>query len=143
MKKYLLAANLAYYLFGTTIYMGVLWALHFFWYPSWSVMTIATVHDHFILPTSAATRFFWVVVPLMFISGLIIMFTEWRKRLFWATVIAYLGIIVSSFVGQRLIIPINKIIAEGITDPTRLTELLQRWMMLNDVRLVTITVMWL
>ena len=69
MRETLLTINVVYFLFGATIYCGVMWSLRFFFYPSWSKMTVDNVQDHFIIPTSAATRFFLVVVPIMFFSG--------------------------------------------------------------------------
>ena len=63
MRETLLTINVVYFLFGATIYCGVMWSFRFFFYPSWSKMTVDNVQDHFIVPTSAATRFFLVVVP--------------------------------------------------------------------------------
>ena len=57
MRETLLTINVVYFLFGATIYCGVMWSLRFFFYPSWSKMTVDNVQDHFIIPTSAATRF--------------------------------------------------------------------------------------
>lgn len=142
-KGILLAINNAYLFFGTTVYVGVLWALHFFWYPSWSVMNLGNVQDHFILPTSAATDFFTIVVPLMFLTNVILIVMERKTWLVWLAVVALLGITTSTVVGQVLIIPINETIAAGLTDPTELADLLQRWMFLNDVRWVAMTIMWL
>ncbi len=67
-KSITAAISSTFLLFGTTVYVGVLWALHFFWYPSWEVMNVTTVQDHFINSTSAATDFFWIVVPIMFVT---------------------------------------------------------------------------
>src|SRR4051812_9976557 len=65
MKSFLLALNHGYLFFGTTLYVGVLWAMRFFWYPSWNEITLADVAVHFVGPTSRATTFFTIVVPLM------------------------------------------------------------------------------
>ncbi len=139
----LLAINNTYLFFGTTVYVGVLWALHFFWYPSWEVMNPGNVQDHFILPTSAATDFFTIVVPLMFITNAILIVYERKTRLVWLAVLALLGITVSTVVGQALIIPINESIAAGLSDPAELSRRLRRWMFLNDVRWIAMTIMWL
>ena len=58
MKSKWVVFNNAYIFFGTTLYVGVLWALHFFCNPTWQVYNAATYYDHFIPPTQAATRFF-------------------------------------------------------------------------------------
>lgn len=143
MKKILLVINHVYLAFGTTVYVGVLWALHFFWYPSWEVMTADVVQDHFILPTSAATRFFTVVVPLMFLTSVIMIVTEWKTKMRWAAIVGLLGVSGASYVGQVHIIPINRIIAAGVASQAELTDLLQRWMVLNDIRWIIMTIMWL
>jgi hypothetical protein len=142
MKRILLAINHSYLMFGTTVYVGVLWALHFFWYPSWRAITLDGVQDHFIGPTSAATKFFTIVVPLMFLAGAVLVFMEWRTKLRWWAVAALLCIAGATYVGQVHIIPINKRIGAGVNDPSELTGLLQQWMFLNDVRWVIMTAMW-
>lgn len=144
MKEILLTANAVYFLFGATIYVGIMWSLRYFFYPSWTAMTVDSVDDHFIVPTSAATRFFTVVVPLMLVSGLVMIVTEWGEGVAFASVvIAYLGILASTYVGQRYIIPVNRTIEAGVASDEELRPLLERWMTLNSIRWVTTTVMWL
>lgn len=142
MKNFFLTINLAYYLFGCTMYIGTMWVLKFFWYPAWEIMTIDTVQDYFIIPTDHATSFFTVIVPLMFISGIIMLVTEFRKKLFWVVLIAFLGISASTFVGWIYIIPINETIKAGVADNVQLKELLREWMHLNNIRWITVTIMW-
>jgi hypothetical protein len=137
-----LTLNVVYFLFGATIYCGVMWALRYFFYPSWKGMTVDTVQTHFVVPTSAATRFFLVVVPLMFASGIVMMASEWGEDVFWLTLIAFLGICASTYVGWIHIIPVNRTIKKGVPDDATLIPLLKKWMFLNNVRWVTVTVMW-
>ena len=141
-KSWLIGVNHILLMFGTTVYMGVLWALHFFWYPSWEVMDTSNVQDHFILPTSAATRFFTIVVPIMFLTSIIMIWLEWKTKFRWHAIIGLLGVLGATLVGQILIIPVNRTIAGGV-DQARLTDLLQEWMVLNDIRWIIITIMWL
>jgi hypothetical protein len=143
MKRILLALNHGYFFFGTTLYVGVLWALHFFWFPSWRTLTVENYYDQFIPQTSTATRFFTVVVPLMFLTGAIMTWREWRTPQRWYPLGALLCLATATFVGTRRIIPVNKILATHITDQAQLTSLLQRWMELNDIRWVLLTIAWL
>jgi glucan phosphoethanolaminetransferase (alkaline phosphatase superfamily) len=143
MKRILLAVNHSYLFFGATLYVGVLWALRFFWYPSWSKMTVDSVQDHFILPTNAATRFFTVVVPLMFLASIVFLVTEWKTRFRWTAILSLLCISAATYVGWLHIIPVNKLIKAGVADQAQLTPLFKQWMMLNDIRWVLLTVMWL
>lgn len=142
MKTTLIGLNHMLLMFGATVYMGVLWALHYFWYPSWEVMNVGNVQDHFILPTSAATRFFTIVVPIMFLTSIIMIWLEWKTRFRWLAIIGFLGVTGATLVGQVLIIPVNKTIAGGV-DQSRLTGLLEEWMTLNDIRWIIVTIMWL
>ncbi len=143
MRETLLTINVVYFLFGSTIYCGVMWSLRFFFYPSWSKMNVDNVQDHFIIPTSAATRFFLVIVPIMIFSGLVMVITEWGNgQTFVATIVALAGIIASTYVGWIHIIPVNRIIKAGVADTETLIPLLQKWMMLNNIRWVTVTIMW-
>jgi glucan phosphoethanolaminetransferase (alkaline phosphatase superfamily) len=142
LKGKLLALNHATIFFGATLYCGVLWALRFFWFPTWTHLTLANYYDQFVPETLAATRFFTVVVPIMFLCCLIMVVTEWRGRLRWAAIAAFVCLIAATIVGQAYIIPVNKIIDAGVKDQAQLTSLLQRWMSLNDIRFVLLTIMW-
>lgn len=142
MKKLLLALNTAYFLFGATIYAGVMWALKFFWYPSWGGLTLTTVGGNFVSPTSHATQFFLIVVPLMLLSGIAMIINEWKTKQIWAVVIAYLGLLGATYVGWLHIIPVNKTIAAGVADQAALSQLLEKWMFLNTIRWYITTIMW-
>lgn len=131
-------------MFGTTVYMGVLWALRFFWFPGWKTITVDVVQEHFIGPTSRATVFFTWVVPVMFVCNALMIWKEWRTKFRWTSIIAMIGILGSTIVGTQLIIPINDEIATGtVTEQGKLTGLLQQWMDYNDIRWILMTLMWL
>lgn len=143
MKKILLTINHVYLFFGTTVYVGVLWGLHFFWYPSWKTIKLENVHDHFIIPTSEATEFFTIVVPLMFLANIIMIVKEWNTKFRWSSILALLCISGATYVGQIHIIPINETINAGVDSMATLRDLFQDWMFLNDLRWVIMTIMWL
>jgi hypothetical protein len=143
MKQLLLVINHAYIFFGATLYVGVLWALHFFWFPGWTTLTVDNYYDRFIPPTTIATQFFTIVVPLMFLALVVMIVTEWKTRFRWVAIAALLCLGLATYVGQLHIIPINKILATGIAEQSQLSELLQQWMFLNDIRWVLLTLMWL
>jgi len=143
LRGYLLVLNNSYTFFGATVYVGVLWALHFFWFPTWRTLTVANYYGQFVPQTTAATNFFWYVVPVMFVTLIIMIVTEWRTPFRWVSVLAFLWLSVASYVGQGLIIPINKILDTGITDGVQLSTLMSRWIFYNDIRWVLLTGMWL
>jgi hypothetical protein len=142
-SEWLLLLNAVYFLFGATMYMGTMWVLRFFLYPTWEALTPDNVYQHFGVPTILATRFFTVVVPPMFLAGVVLVVSEWGDPLVWVAAVCLAGIILLTYVGQALIIPVNKKIRGGEYDgPAGLTPLLMRWMRLNDIRFVGSTVTW-
>jgi uncharacterized membrane protein len=144
MKETLLLVNTLYFLFGATMYMGTMWVLRFFLYPTWRALTPENVDAHFGVPTTLATKFFTVVVPVMFLSGIVLVWSEWGSWYVVLSAVCLLGIVMLTWVGQRLIIPVNKRVRGGEFDgEASLTPLLLRWMRLNDVRFAGATVTWL
>jgi len=143
-KAWLLLANALYFLFGASMYMGTMWVLRFFLYPTWRSLTPDNVGQHFGTPTILATKFFTVVVPPMFLSAIVLVVSEWGDRLVWLGVACLVGIVVLTYVGQQIIIPVNKKIRGGEYDgPAGLTPLLMRWMQLNNIRFVASTLTWI
>ncbi len=135
--------NALYFLFGATMYVGTMWVLKWFLYPTWRSLARDNVDMHFGIPTRAATKFFTVVVPIMFISGGIMVWAEWGTIRVVFAVICLIGIIVLTVVGQGLIIPINVRIRGGdFKDDAELRSLLMRWMLLNDIRFYVSTATW-
>jgi hypothetical protein len=142
MKAVLLAINHAYLFFGTTLYVGVLWSMRFFWYPSWGQITLADVPVHFMGPTSRATAFFTVVVPLMFLTGVIMVAAERKTPMVFLAALALLCIASATFVGQYYIIPVNKEIVAGLPTQELLHDKLGAWMEYNTIRFWLMTLMW-
>ncbi|HET7326251.1 MAG TPA: hypothetical protein VFJ14_03110 [Nocardioidaceae bacterium] len=143
MKETLLLVNALYFLFGATMYMGTMWVLRFFLYPTWRVLTPENVDAHFGVPTTLATKFFTVVVPPMFIAGVVLVWSEWGDPLVALSAVCLAGIVLLTYVGQRLIIPVNKRVRGGDFEGTSgLRPLLVKWMRLNDIRFVGATVTW-
>jgi hypothetical protein len=142
-KAALLLVNALYFLFGATMYMGTMWVLRFFLYPTWRSLTPDNVFQHFGVPTLLATKFFTFVVPPMFLSGIVLVVSEWGEPLVWLGAVCLLGIVLLTYVGQALIIPVNKKVRGGEFDgPAGLTPLLLQWMRLNDIRFVGSTITW-
>jgi hypothetical protein len=143
-KAWLLLANATYFLFGASMYMGTMWVLRFFLYPTWRSLTPDNVGQHFGTPTILATKFFTVVVPPMFLTAIVLVVSEWGDRLVWLGAACLVGVGVLTYVGQRIIIPVNKKIRGGEYDGAAgLTPLLMRWMQLNDIRFVASTLTWI
>ncbi len=147
MKNRLLAINHGYYFFGTSIYVGLLWSLHFIFYPSWSTITPESIQAHFMVPINAATDFFTILVPIMLLAGLVMVYMEWHTKQKWLAILAYASLLLMMVVGYFLIRPINEVIAANIEASTlqaaALKDQLESWMFYNDLRAVIMTTMWL
>lgn len=147
MKRLLLAINHGYYFWGTSVYVGLLWSLHFIFYPSWQSISPEIVEAHFMVPVNAATAFFTIVVPPMLFAGLVMICSEWRNGKKLTAIAAYASLLTMMCVGYFLIRPVNEAIAKGIEDKallaTSLSAQLSDWMLYNDIRLVIMTLMWL
>jgi hypothetical protein len=141
-KEKLLVFNSSCIFFGTTLYVGVLWALHFFWFPTWQDFKVENYYDQFIPQTAAATKFFTVVVPIMFLCSVIMVWKDWKTSMRWIAAGSLACLALATYVGTLHIIPINKILAARVTDQARLTDLFQQWMFLNDIRWVLMTLSW-
>jgi len=143
MKGFLLALNHAVILWGSTLYVGVLWALHYFWFPTWQHLTVANYYDQFIPETQAATHFFTYWVPITFVCLLVLAWSERKTALRWVPWVGMALLGTSTYVGVYHIIPINDYLATRITDQAVLTQKLELWMSLNTIRWVTETLVWL
>jgi hypothetical protein len=142
MKETLLTANAVYWLAGATIYVGVLTTLRLFLYPSWNTLTPDSTHDHFTLPTEAATRFFLRAIPTWMFTAIVMIVSEWGNSEIWLAIVAFLGLMTTTCVGWWGIQPINREIKAGVHDVARLDELLRKWMRINDLRWIAVIVMW-
>ncbi len=142
MKSIWMVFNNAYIFFGTTLYVGVLWSLHFFWFPTWTNLKVENYYDQFIPQTTAATKFFTVLVPIMFLAHLIMCWKEWKGNMRWPSLAALGMLATATYVGTQHIIPVNKILKGHLTDQVQVTELLKKWMSLNDIRMALMTASW-
>ena len=142
MRQTLLTINHVWWLAGATFYVGVLTTLRLFLYPTWTKLRPETAHDHFTISVQAATRFFLLAIPTWMVTAIVLIVTEWGDPLQWAAIIAFVGLLTTTFVGWFGIQPINRRIAAGVTDEHQLSALLKKWMRINDLRWASVIVMW-
>jgi len=145
-KQNLIDINNAYIFFCASLYLGLFWSLHFFWFPNYpSTLTVSTYYDAIIPQTDTATRFFFITIPIMAVAILIMLITEWKakSKLIWVPILWIPGLLAPVLVQQLYIERVNNQFKAGVTDPAVLQQLLSEWMFLNDVRWVILTIMWL
>ncbi|WPP49053.1 hypothetical protein [Catalinimonas niigatensis] len=143
MKKTLLDINNAYIFFCASVYLGLFWSLHFFWFPNYpTTLNVDNYYDAIIPITDTATRFFFITIPIMAVAIVIMLISEWRTKLRWVPLAWVLGLLAPVLVQQIFIENVNNEFKAGVTDPARLQVLLSEWMFLNDVRWIVLTIMW-
>jgi hypothetical protein len=142
-KRTLVDLNNAYIFFCSSVYLGMFWSLHFFWFPHYPhTLTLENYYDAIIPQTTTATKYFFITIPIMAVAILIMLITEWRSRLVWVPVLWIPGLLAPVIVQQAFIEKINNQFIAGIKDQETLKTLLAKWMLLNDVRFVILTLMW-
>jgi len=143
-KQTLIDINNAYIFFCASLYLGMFWSLHFFWFPNYpTTLNIENYYDAIIPQTTLATKFFFITIPIMALAILIMLLTEWRSKLRWVPLAWIPGLLIPVIVQQRYIENVNNQFISGVTDPIKLKELLDEWMLLNDIRWIILTIMWL
>ena len=143
-KQNLLDLNNAYIFFCSSLYLGMFWSLHFFWFPNYpKTLNVVNYYDAIIPQTDLATKFFFITIPVMAVAILIMLITEWRTKLRWVPLTWIPGLLVPVVVQQQFIESINDQFKAGITDTELLQKLLKEWMFLNDIRWIVLTIMWL
>lgn len=135
--------NNAYIFFCSSIYLGMFWSLHLFWFPNYpSTLTLENYYDAIIPQTTLATKFFFVTIPIMAVAIVVMLITEWKTHLRWVPILWILGLLAPVIVQQAYIEAVNNEFSAGVTSEARLQELLQEWMYLNDVRWIILSIMW-
>ncbi|WP_339711497.1 hypothetical protein [Cyclobacterium amurskyense] len=144
LKKTLLDINNAYIFFCASIYLGMFWSLHYFWFPNYpKTLNLSNYYDAIIPQTDLATKFFFISIPIMAIALVIMLITEWKTGLRWVPLAWIPGLLAPVLVQQLYIEDVNNQFKAGLTDEGTLQALLTEWMWLNDIRWIILTVMWL
>lgn len=143
MKQTLIDLNNAYIFFCSSLYLGLFWSLHFFWFPHYpDTLNVDNYYDAIIPQTTTATKFFFITIPVMLVAIIIMLITEWKTKFRWVPILWIPGLLGPVIVQQVFIEDVNDQFKAGVTDMGTLQELLSRWMFLNDVRGVILTIMW-
>lgn len=142
-KRTLLDINNAYIMFCASVYLGMFWSLHFFWFPHYpDTLTPENYYDAIIPQTNTATKYFFITIPIMALALVFMLISEWKGKLRWVPLLWIPGLAVPVIVQQKWIEDINDQFKAGITDQATLQPLLSQWMLLNDVRFIILTIMW-
>lgn len=133
----------AYIFFCASIYLGMFWSLHFFWFPNYpSTLNLDNYYDAIIPQTTLATKFFFITIPIMVAALVVMLISEWKTKFMWVPLAWIPGLFAPVIVQQAFIEKINDEFSAGVSDESRLQVLLGDWMFLNDLRWIILTIMW-
>lgn len=133
----------AYIFFCASIYLGMFWSLHFFWFPNYpSTLNLSNYYDAIIPQTTLATKFFFITIPIMIVCLVIMLISEWKSKFMWVPLAWIPGLFAPVIIQQAFIERINDEFSAGVSDEARLQVLLDDWMYLNDLRWIILTIMW-
>ncbi|MEO8146687.1 MAG: hypothetical protein ABI723_03565 [Bacteroidia bacterium] len=142
-KEILLNINNSYIFFCSSVYLGMFFTLHFFFFPNYPhILHVNNYYDAIIPQTDTATRYFFVSIPIMSVCLVIMLITEWKTKFRWVPLAWIPGLLAPVITQQKWIEDINNQFKAGVTDEVKLHELLNQWMFLNDVRFYILAVMW-
>jgi hypothetical protein len=143
MKQTLIDINNAYIFFCASLYVGLFWSLHFFWFPHYPpTLNLENYYDAIIPQTTTATKFFFITIPIMAVAIVIMTITEWKTKFRWVPILLIPGLFGPVIIQQLFIEDVNDQFIAGVTDMNTLQELLSKWMWLNDLRGIILTIMW-
>lgn len=125
-----------------SIYLGTGVSLVFFQFPLEPKLTVDNYYMIFVEPVTAATRFFTYMTIAMLITATIMLVTEWFSGLRWVPVVVLLGVVAATVLTMIIIIPLNKELAAGVTDPARLKVVFHEWANMNRIRVSLWAVQW-
>jgi len=78
----------------------------------------------------------------MLLSAAGMIWTEWGSALVWAPIVVLVAVSISTLLTIIVILPINNRMSAGITDPTELNQVLDKWETLNWIRISLWSVQW-
>jgi hypothetical protein len=136
-------ANVIFLLACVSMYFGTGWSLVLFSFPIAPKLTTATYYLQFVPQVQAATAFLTPMTIAMLVSAPVMIWTEWSTGYRWVPIVVLLAIIAATALTEKVIFPLNVEMADGITDQTRLTDILNRWMLCNRIRVWLWTIEWL
>ncbi|HRI38379.1 MAG TPA: hypothetical protein PLO50_07480 [Nitrospira sp.] len=141
MPKSILLNNTILFLCAS-IYLGTGVMLVFFQLPLETQLTPDNYAVVFVKPVELATQFFTWMTIVMFLTGFVMLFTEWFSGIRWVPIVVLLAVTAATALTIFVIFDLNKELASGVKDQQRLSVLLHEWAGLNRVRAALWVVQW-
>jgi hypothetical protein len=139
----LLLANMVFLLLCASMYLGTGWSLVLFSFPIADQLTVSSYGLQFNQQVALATRFFTYMTTAMLVSAAIMVAGDFRSSYVALPIVVLASVTAATVLTVVKILPLNRVMAQGITDAEVLRATLQEWMKLNWVRVALWTVQWL
>jgi hypothetical protein len=130
-------------LMGASMYFGTGWSTVLFSFPITPHLTVENYYLQFVPQVKAALRVFTALTTIMIATAGIMLVAEWGTGLVWVPILVVTLVVGSAALTVTLILPINRRMAEGITDQAELEEALRRWKSLTSIRVGLWSTEWL
>jgi hypothetical protein len=124
------------------MYFGTGWSLVLFSFPVADQLNPGNYYLQFVPQVETATHFFTYMTLAMFASCLIWIWHEWKTKFRWIPILVCIAIIAPTLLTTQFILPLNKLMKAGITDPQQLKDILTQWISYNRIRVSLWTVQW-
>lgn len=125
-----------------SIYLGLLVALHFVWYPQWDFITPGNIDIDFSEPVNRAVRIFKPLVVILIICSAILIVINRNEPGRLLPIILFVLIIAFAFISAKYILPLNTELKKA-NNEVFIREKLLLWMRYNDYRMYLIIFIWL
>lgn len=142
MKPSLRALNHSLLFLCVSMYLGTGWSLILFSFPVVPQLTVENYYLQFVPHVQAATRFFTYMTMAMIVFAGVMVVTEWKTGFRWVPITVLAAVLAATGLTVRWILPLNAIMAAGITDPAVLADTLRPWLALNRLRVALWSVQW-
>jgi hypothetical protein len=142
MKYWVLRLIYAFLFLCVSMYLGTGWSLLLFSFPVASKLTVANYYMQFVPQVTAATAFFTYMTEAMICANLVMLVAEFRTKLRWVPMVVFAALIAATVLTVKVILPLNAIMAQGISNQAELQDVLTRWITLNKWRVALWTIQW-
>lgn len=125
-----------------SMYFGTGGSLVLFSFPIAPQLTPDNYFLPFVAPVEAATRFFTYMTIVMCASAVVMAWSEWRTGYRWIPLAVLAAVIAATALTIYGIFPYNHEMEAHIADAARLRVVLDRWMLLNKLRVSLWILQW-
>jgi hypothetical protein len=127
---------------AASMYLGTGWSLVLFQLPDIKDLTPETYAIPFVKPLARAVRWFTIQTYVMIAASIVVIVGEWNTGYVWVPITYLVLTMAAGLFTTKFVFPLNKRMADGITDPEEVKKVLPEWAKLNRIRNWAWTAEW-